>query len=132
MDGIKSLSEYLKRIERINNDWSVYFSTTKPWYRGQSDFDWNLTPKIYRFNGNSRFERERTRDFILNASNFHHYVYESEFESMFSMQHYGVSTRLLDWSESSLIALFCAVRSSDLTAQKIKRRVPENGRLCEE
>lgn len=109
MDTIKSLSEYISSIETILDAWTVYTSTTKPWFRGQSDSSWDLLPKIYRNGSNFEYERELIRDFILHANHFLEKSPEHEFEWLFCMQHYGVSTRLLDWTESYLIALYFAV-----------------------
>ena len=36
----------------------------------------------------------------------------NNWESYFVMQHYGAPTRLLDWTEASLVALYFAVRSN--------------------
>lgn len=36
-----------------------------------------------------------------------------EWEWYFMMQHFGTATRLLDWTEGALIALYFAVRSND-------------------
>ena len=45
---------------------------------------------------------------------------KDEWNMLFFMQHYGVPTRLLDWTENPLIALYFAVMSSPFTVETKK------------
>jgi hypothetical protein len=106
---IKSLEQYIAEVNKINENWNSTDSTTHAWYRGQSDFLWDLEPSIYRENGTNDTERELIRDFKLNASRFINHLPESDFGWLYFMQHYGVPTRLIDWTESYLVAIYFAV-----------------------
>src|SRR5829696_7750111 len=101
---IKTLSEYLSAVAI---ELKYFENSTGPtWFRGISDCDHKLIPNIYRnFVPSDYSERELTRDFKLLSRQFiKNDMPQSDLEWMFLMQHYGLSTRLLDWTESSLIA----------------------------
>jgi len=88
------------------------FGGCKPWWRGQSVFEWNLIPSIHR--GLAANEQNLTFRFRNMAkARYKKCPPHNEISSwLFLMQHYGLPTRLLDWSESSFTALFFAVENS--------------------
>jgi hypothetical protein len=106
---ISTLGEFVEAVSKIKRN-SVTGGSTKPiWFRGHSDIGWELKPSLYRGSHDPEYEREMIRDFKLNLHNFYEKVPEREIEILFIMQHYGCPTRLMDWTESSLVALFFAV-----------------------
>lgn len=80
------------------------------WYRGQGDATWKLVPGYFRVD-NKVSEHSLLIKFRQSATMLVDKPPTDSFEWLFLMQHYGVPTRLLDWSESPLVSLYFCVNS---------------------
>lgn len=92
--------------------------TRQSWlFRGQADADWRLEPSVHR-GYSPQQERYLTNEFRVRASGRHSACpMNNDFPGWLAlMQHYGLPTRLLDWSYSPLVAAFFAVHP-DYAAQ---------------
>ena len=110
---IQSLAQASELINRLYSDWNITKDKSL-WFRGQGCYDWNLLPGLYRADVHGEFEREAIRDFKLHAPRFLTDIPRTEMGWISLMQHYGLPTRLLDWSESYLTALFFAVQNTNI------------------
>ena len=112
---LEDVREYLEFVEYLKWD----FDETELWFRGVSHAKHKLTPSIYRpsvwkYNDEQAiwvFEQfaRKAKPYIQDHHNL------NKWQWYFLMQHYGMPTRLLDWTEGSLIALYFAVRNPDDT-----------------
>lgn len=97
-----------------------YDSRELLWYRGQARADWTLEPSLVRKRGlkaELSLMNEFKRDAIpLLARADLSGEPMTEWDWVFVMQHYQIPTRLMDWSESPLIALFFALDEDSVTA----------------
>lgn len=106
----------MAEITKIKADWSEGDDFT-PWYRGQTRAEWRLQPSLYRIGlsvGDALDEEDEVReDFVKRAPVLSEVKpADDDWEWYFLMQHYGAPTRLLDWTEGALLALYFAVRDN--------------------
>lgn len=74
------------------------------WYRGHSHASWPLVPGLFRNSDWPKREKQAFLAFDRTASRLFD-KRRSDWEILFDMQHYGIPTRLLDWSEALGVAI---------------------------
>ena len=124
---IDSLPQYLEQFEPASRRPSQLF-----WYRGSGNLGYQLLPSLYRHKGKntpesySELERNLLTRFRQRSIPYHSRSLVDDWDALFFMQHYGVPTRLLDWTENPLIALHFALMGVKRRATLSKRPLFEN------
>jgi len=120
---ILTVEEFLRTVARIKDEWAAdddYDAEWVPWFRGEANAEWStrLRPRLYR--GPSRTETQvkrllyadqeirlafsRSAAPLVRGSALDHWGH------YFLMQAYGAPTRLLDWTDGAIVALYFAVQ----------------------
>jgi len=110
---VRTLSELLAAVERVQAG-----ATNSLWYRGVGDVKYKLVPALYRHkktkgaDGLAALERQIMTRFRQRSLPYHSRPLGDDWDALFFMQHYGVPTRLLDWTENPFVALHFAMMSA--------------------
>jgi hypothetical protein len=108
INSVENILKYIYELDLQNSSFR---------YRGQSNYEWTLKPSIHRYKSFKRYQTvEYERNLILHKpkkplppltfTNF-------DIEWLMLSQHYGIPTRLLDWSTDILTSLFFACKSEE-------------------
>lgn len=111
---VKNLAEAVTKVLKLQTDGGNDCSL---WFRGQRCHEHSLIAKLQRTatSPDAVFDRERRLlvRFRQRSLPFWPAGYpQDQWEHLFAMQHHGVPTRLLDWSENLFVAIYFAVQEA--------------------
>ncbi len=124
---INSISEF---VNSLKND--IPKNEKHVWYRGQANTTWKLIPSLGRKQKHSpQLEYYLIKRFRQNATQLVHINGGDYWDWLLLMQHHGVPTRLLDWTENPLIGLFFAINEKPNKTAAIWMLLPSKlNKLC--
>jgi hypothetical protein len=117
---VDSLTSFLEAVVKVRDEWArASKSYGDPWFRGHSDARWGLQPTLYRYDL-KHLEQAIRRGFRRLGTQYVSNEQPDEWGWYFLMQHFRAPTRLLDWTDGALIALFFAVAPSIPNQSEVK------------
>lgn len=117
---IGQFCDWVEQVVKLFEDGDEY---DIPWFRGSGCQDYELLPGLYRTSrgreeGDDELRSEFERKALPMVADR---VPRDAWEWYFLMQHYRAPTRLLDWTDSALVALYFAMTSWDGKPYKTRR-----------
>ena len=108
---VESWDGLLREIQQFGEQMSQQVKSPNVWFRGVSKSVFRLVPSLFRFQ-NGKSQEKELFDLYTSYLPREKVQNNTDWDTLFDMQHYGVPTRLLDWTESLGVALFFALQGS--------------------
>jgi hypothetical protein len=117
--NVETFKAYVALVEELQST-----ANKSLWFRGCGKSTHTLIPTLYRHPAKrskddiETLERQLMTRFRQRSIPLHPRTLVDDWDALFFMQHYGVPTRLLDWTENPFIAFYFAVNSSHFKIRK--------------
>ena len=112
-ERIETLSDYTAVLGDVVSSADTF------WFRGHSDYSWTLAPSALRYQ--TKPDRDSALTLVTDFKRIAEIklprppLHDEELKWVQIARHYGLPTRLLDWTENALIALYfsCGTPATD-------------------
>lgn len=122
---VGSVQEYLFVVDLLYN--SIFNKINSEyrnriWFRGVKSVEYDLTPSLCRKSLNIKYETKYLSKFKSKAVPYLDKL-PTYWGWLFLMEHYGIPTRLMDWSKDALVALVFALDECNEYEKKVDSAV---------
>lgn len=123
----RNLSEYINIVKDITEQIKKENPRYEVWFRGQENCNYDLSPKglrnIKRKSVNQYMRKDidvdipelniQLKEFKRKSLNNLEHIPSSEIDWLIIAQHYGLATKLLDWTTNALIGLYFSLANKE-------------------